>query len=47
MAVLHDFILLNTAEVTYSDYMKYIKYAKFDVSIADDLIVYVYTNLLN
>ncbi len=41
MALIHDFILLNTAEVPYSDYIKYIKYAKFDVSIADDLILYV------
>lgn len=32
MAMLHDFILLNTAEAPYSDYMKYIKYPKFDVS---------------
>lgn len=45
MAMLHDFILLNTAEAPYSDYMKYIKYPKFDVSIADDLIIYVYDYL--
>lgn len=41
MALVHDFILLNTADAPYPDYMKYIESGRFDVSIDDDLIWYV------
>lgn len=41
MALEHHFVVLNTANVPHSDYMKYIKHGQFDVSIADDLISYI------
>jgi hypothetical protein len=40
MALIHDFILLNKADVPYAEYGNYIKSDNFDVSIPDDLILY-------
>lgn len=40
MALVHDFVVLNKEEYTYSDYMNVIKKVPYDVSIHDDLILY-------